>query len=265
MSKFRRCLLVSITLLGFGCATSPTGRKQLILMPEGQMASLGVQAFDQMKAQTPVEQDLKTRAYVLCVTDPIVRALKGKTSVEKWEVVVFKEESANAFALPGGKIGVHTGLLKVAQTDAQLAAVIGHEVGHVIAKHGNERVSEGVLAQAGMVAASVISKDNPNSNLIMAALGLGAQVGIMLPHGRTQESEADEIGLNLMADAGFDPRQSVELWKNMMAESKGAPPEFLSTHPASQTRIDNLNSKMAPALAAYQKSQSAGNRPSCAR
>jgi predicted Zn-dependent protease len=226
---------------------------------------MGVQAFDQMKAQTPTENDPKIRNYVLCVAGPITKAVGDRADgVKNWEVVVFKDDTANAFALPGGKIGVHTGLLKVAKTDAQLAAVLGHEVGHVIAKHGNERVSEGLIAQLGMSAAALtISKDNPKSNLIMAALGVGTQLGVLLPHSRTQESEADEIGLGLMAEAGFDPRQSVELWKNMMAAGGGAPPEFLSTHPASESRIRNLESKMGPALQTYQRANAAGRHPSC--
>lgn len=137
------------------------------------------------------------------------------TGVASWEVVVFRDNSANAFALPGGKIGVHTGMLKVATSADQLAAVLGHEVGHVIARHGAERVSQAMAAQAGLLVTDLLLETNRNRGTIMAALGLGAQFGVILPHGRKQESESDDIGQQLMAMAGFDPRESVQLWRNM--------------------------------------------------
>jgi predicted Zn-dependent protease len=247
-----------------GCATSPTGRKQVMLAPDAQMNSMGAQAFDQMKQETPIDSSPASNAYVRCITDPITAAARGQTDVKEWEVVVFKDESANAFALPGGKIGVHTGIMKVAKSDAQLAAVLGHEVGHVIARHGNERVSQGLLAQGVMLGAGAMAADSPYRGMILGALGLGAQFGVLLPYGRTQENEADVIGQKLMAQAGFDPRQSVELWKNMAAASGGkSPPEFMSTHPAEKNRISSLEKNMPEAMRLYEQARAAGKRPSC--
>lgn len=264
----RLTLASALLVIGLGaCATSPTGRKQLTLIPDGQMDALGAQSFSQLKSQTPVENDPATNRYVKCVAQPVLDASQGMPNTpDDWEIVVFRDDSANAFALPGGKIGVHTGLLKVAKTDAQLAAVLGHEVGHVIAQHGNERVSQALAAQGGLAALDAMTKNSASHGTLMGLLGLGAQVGILLPFSRTQESESDEIGLDLMARAGFDPRDSVELWKNMMAAAGGGgPPEFLSTHPASENRIESLQSKMPGALQLYQQAQSKGHRPQCQR
>jgi predicted Zn-dependent protease len=249
----------------FGCATSPLGRKQLILIGDGQMNQMGLQSFDQLKKETPIETNPAINAYVKCIALPIAKAADG-AGVSEWEIVVFKDASANAFALPGGKIGVHTGILPVAKTADQLAAVLGHEVGHVIAKHGAERVSEGLLAQGATTAAGIGFKDKAYQPLILAGLGLGAQYGILLPHSRTQESEADLIGVDLMARVGFDPRESVELWKNMGAAAGGkSPPEWLSTHPANATRISNLQGAIPAALPKYQAAKSAGRAPHCPR
>ena len=229
------------------------------------MAEMGAASFQDMKSKTPVDSDPATNRYVRCIADAITEQSKDQTGVKTWEVVVFKDDTPNAFALPGGKIGVHTGMLKVAKTQSQLAAVIGHEVGHVIARHGAERVSQQLAAQGVLLGASIaVGQDNPNAGLIMAGLGLGAQYGILLPYSRTHESEADVIGLDLMAKSGFDPRQAIELWKNMAASAGGGePPEFLSTHPADATRIKNLESKLPPSIEEYQKAQAAGRRPKC--
>lgn len=269
MRKLSSLYPVVLAILStFGCATSPTGRKQLVIVPNAQMEAMGAQAFQEMKNTTPAEADPKVNAYVRCVANPIITAAQSRISEPKWEVVVFKDDTANAFALPGGKIGVHTGILKVATTDAQLAAVLGHEVGHVIARHGAERVSSQVATQLGLgvVDAFILGKQmDPNTKgLIMGALGVGSTLAYTLPHSRTQESEADIIGLDLMSRAGFDPRQSVELWKNMSAAAGGGgPPQFLSTHPASQSRIDNLQSHMGEAIQKHDRAQEAGLKPSC--
>lgn len=248
-------------LLGFlmACQTSPTGRKQLALVPESQVNEMGVQAFEELKQKQTIETDPKINSYVRCVADSITSTLDGG---QKWEVVVFKEDSPNAFALPGGKIGVHTGILSTAKTPDQLAAVLGHEVGHVLAKHSQERVSETLAAQGGLTLLSVIlgNKNDSRRNLLMAALGVGAQFGVLLPHGRRQEIEADVLGLGYMAQAGFAPEESVTLWKNMEKESKGQPPEFLSTHPSHGTRIETLQSNMQPARQKYENSS---KRPNC--
>ena len=243
------------------CATSPEGRSQLILMPDSQMDQMGVQAFNEMKGKIPVERDTSMNVYVKCVALEVLKESEGYADKSSWEIVVFKDDTANAFALPGGKIGVHTGLLKVAKSQDQLATVLGHEIGHVIARHGNERVSQSLAMQGALVAGSLAVKDNPNKNLILAGMGLGAQFGVLLPWSRIQESEADIIGLKIMARAGFNPRESVELWKNMSAQGQH-PPEWLSTHPSPGNRIENLNSHMNEALGLSEYARN-GRRPSC--
>jgi len=168
--------------------------------------------------------------------------------------------------LPGGKIGVHTGILKVAVNQNQLATVLGHEVAHVLAKHGAERVSQSTLTQTGLDAVRVLSGEpTPVKNGIMAALGLGAQYGVLLPFGRTQESEADILGLDLMAKAGFDPRESVNLWVNMGKAGGQQPPEWMSTHPSHDTRIADLEKRIPSAMALYQQAQAKGRKPQCSK
>lgn len=253
-------LLVTLLVAGAlaGCGTSPTGRSQLLVFPADQLDAMGVQAFEEMRTQLTVETDPAINDYVRCVATAITDELPDNST--NWEVVVFKDENPNAFALPGGKMGVYTGMLKVAENQDQLAAVLGHEVGHVLAQHGNERMSQQQLTS---VALAVAAGSGYLDTASMQALGLGAQIGILLPYSRSHESEADIIGLELMAEAGFDPRQSVQLWKNMEKSGGGAPPEFLSTHPAGSTRIDDLLSHMADALHTYNNARAKGNKPSC--
>lgn len=266
VSSVVACLtLVAVAVAGLlACATSPTGRKQLMLLPESQVDQLGIQSFDQLKAQTPMSKDPKQTAFVQCVANAIVVAAQGKPNVpEKWEIVTFDAPTTvNAFALPGGRIGVYSGIIPVTKTDAQLGAVLGHETGHVISRHGAERMSQSVLEQGGLAVAGVATNQNP---YIGAALGLGTQLGIALPFNRKQESEADEVGLNLMAEAGFDPRQAIELWKNMEAASGGkTPPELLSDHPSDPKRIEDLQKHMPEALAKYNEARAKGRAPHCA-
>lgn len=245
------------------CTTSPTGRSQLILFSSSQLDAMGAQAFDGMKTETPVSKQPAQNQYVQCVADALLPYVPSGVYAGDWEVVVFNDDQVNAFALPGGKIGVYTGLLKVATNQHQLAAVIGHEIGHVIAQHGNERMSQTTLIQTGSQALNQVLAANqvPYNTEIMGALGVGLQLGVQLPFSRTHESEADLIGLQLMAKAGFDPRQSVELWRNMEAASGGERPmEILSTHPAPDSRINNLQANMDAALVDYQASP---KKPAC--
>jgi predicted Zn-dependent protease len=245
------------------CTSSPTGRNQLILIGESQMAQMGMASFAQMKEKSPPVKDAKSTAYVSCISNALLKAAGENPAA--WEVQVFNDKSPNAFALPGKKIGVHTGMFTVAQTPAQLAAVIGHEIGHVQARHGAERVSLNMATQVGQQAAAVGLQDNKDGQLIMAAIGMGSQIGIMLPYSRTHESEADYIGLRLMAKAGFDPQESVQLWVNMSKANGSKPPEFMSTHPSGQTRIKKLSGNMPEANAIYQRVKSRGVSPQCSR
>lgn len=258
----RRLLAFLLALTLAACTTSPTGRRQLQLFPESQMSEMGATAFLQMQEQVPVDKSPVVNRYVECVADAITAQLPEQRD---WEVRVFNDDTANAFALPGGKIGVHTGLFKVARTPDQLATVIGHEVGHVLAAHSNERVSTAFATNAGLqiVQALAGGGGSQEQQLAMGLLGLGAQFGILLPFSRTQESEADTIGLQLMAKAGFDPRASVALWENMEQASDGQPPEFLSTHPSHGSRIKNLQKGMPAAIQLYEQAKAAGRAPKC--
>lgn len=255
----------AVLIVAAACAVSPTGRKQLTLMPESQMIVMGVQSFNEIQDNTPREKDAAITAYVQCVADAITRLPEVRRQSTDWQVVVFDEKTVNAFALPGGKIGVYRGLLSVAQSQSQLAAVLGHEVGHVLARHGNERVSHqfAVGETLAVLDAWMAAGNKSNRESAMALLGLGTQVGVLLPFSRVQESEADDIGLDLMARAGFDPGESVVLWQNMSKAGGGQSPEFLSTHPAHKTRIKDLQSGMEGALVLYRQAQAAGIRPDC--
>lgn len=258
-----RGLVMGLVLLLCACASSPLGRNQFLLMPEAQMSEMGGEAYQQMKQQKPLSDSSQQTAYVRCVANAITDTLEGDQPA--WEVNLFQEDSANAFALPGGKIGVNTGLLKVAETPDQLAAVLGHEVGHVQAQHSNERMSLQYATQSGMqLLAAIAGQESVQKQGLFALLGLGAEYGIALPFSRKHEAEADIIGLQLMARAGFNPRESVQLWKNMAADGGAGPPEFLSTHPANSTRIRGLQERMSEVLPLYQQARQAGRRPGCA-
>ncbi|MFQ5417400.1 MAG: M48 family metallopeptidase [Myxococcota bacterium] len=265
-----RLLALGVVSLGLaGCAgailgTSPLGRTQMRLIPAAQMDALGAEAYAQIKQQLPQSSDERANRVVRCVSRAVVAQARGPAAPRSWEVTVFENDTPNAFALPGGKIGVHTGLLKVARDPSELATVIGHEVAHVLAQHGNERASTAFATQKGLeLIESLSGPASPGRSQLLAVLGLGAQVGITLPFGRTQEREADLMGLDLMADAGFDPRASVALWQNMARAGGGAPPEFLSTHPAHGTRIRELEARIPAALQRADAAHGAGRRPRC--
>ncbi len=256
--------LVSIffLLLSIGsCATSPTGRSQLHLISAEQMDKMGIAAFEDLKKKTPQSKRKKTNQYVRCIASAVTREVKLNT---QWEVTVFQDKAVNAFALPGGKIGVYTGLLKVTRNQHQLATVIAHEVAHVIAEHANARVSASYATGASLKLVEVIAgAKTPGKERLVGLLGVGAQYGVLMPYGRGQESEADILGLDYMAMAGFDPRESVLLWRNMSKKDGAQPPEFLSTHPANQSRINDLNTRMPHALTIYKKARESGKNPNC--
>lgn len=237
-------LAASLTL--FACSNSPTGRPQVLLFSGGDMSRLGAQSFEELKKQEKINNDPKINQYVQCVANAISARLAPNSDFSAWEVVVFDSEQVNAFALPGGKVGVYRGLLNVAKNQDQLATVIGHEIGHVIARHSNERLSRSQLADAGLQLSNTVLRGSEYQSIAMAGLGLGVQYGVLMPYNRAQESESDIIGLRLMSEAGFDPKQSIELWKSMAKASGGnQPPELLSTHPSHATRIEELQKQIA--------------------
>lgn len=235
-------ILFTLLLLQ-SCSTSPTGRKQLNLVSEDQMDKMGEQSFQAMKKKNPIATDKSQFNRIRCITDRLLVAMKEDP--KKWEVEVFKDKSPNAFALPGNKMGIHTGMIDLAKNNGQLAAVIGHEIGHVLSNHGAERVSQNMATQ-GLLAVGAVALGNNTTQdqVLLAALGLGAQFGVLLPFSRKHETEADVLGLKYMAKAGFDPKEAAELWKIMNKQAGGGTPEFLSTHPSPTSRIKNL-SKLA--------------------
>jgi predicted Zn-dependent protease len=263
-------LVMAIGLAGLaGCETNPyTGRSQLLMTSVDQEMQMGAQAYGQVKSDPKMHQAQDPREIepVRRVASHIVEAAKRSKYAEmaqrfQWEVIVIKDDKTmNAFALPGGKIAVYTGIFPVARTEAGLAAVLGHEVVHALARHGAERMSQGQLMNAALqvagAAAGAAGGEGMMSKAAMAALGAGAQVGVLLPFSRKHESEADYIGILLAADAGYDPRESVSLWERMGQLSRGGgPSEFLSTHPSHETRIDQLKKWMPEAMGIYQSRQ----------
>jgi predicted Zn-dependent protease len=268
--KISQLMLVMVMAIGVaamaGCETNPyTGRSQLLMTSMSEEMEMGAQAYDQVKSDPKMRpsQDPREIEPVKRVAARIVEAAKRSKYAEmakqfQWEVTIIKDDkTANAFALPGGKMAVYTGIFPMAKTEAGLAAVMGHEVVHALARHGAERMSQGQLTNATLqvvgTAAGAAGGGGMLGQAAMAALGVGAQVGVLLPFSRKHESEADYIGILLAADAGYDPRESVALWERMgQLSGGGAPSEFMSTHPSHETRIDQLKKWMPEAMAIYQ-------------
>ncbi|NIT13088.1 MAG: M48 family metalloprotease [Candidatus Dadabacteria bacterium] len=261
--KITTLSFVVIALNLVSCYQAPvTGRSQFILLSEEQEIEMGLVAFQDVLKKEKLSNNINYNASVTRVGKRIAR-VSGRDDY-KWEYkVIDSDDTINAFALPGGKIAVYTGILSVAETDAGLATVMGHEVAHATARHGGERISVGILAQLGAVGlnAAMRNKDPEVINAVNAAFGTGVVLGGILPFNRKQESEADQIGLIYMAKAGYDPRESINFWKRMADANKGrpSPPEFLSTHPSHGTRISNLNKWIPGAMEIYNKSPKAPN------
>ncbi|HEU0153408.1 MAG TPA: M48 family metallopeptidase [Arenimonas sp.] len=253
-------------LLGLGlaaaCTTTPTGRSQLILVSDADMDRMGATAFTQIKTSGKLARDPAGSRYVNCVARALIAQLPEPARSKPWEVVLIDDASANAFALPGGKVGVHTGLLKVAANQDQLASVIGHELGHVISRHAAERVSNQFATDTALQVLN--SATGGERQQLMGLLGLGAQAGIALPFSRQHETEADVLGQRYMASAGFDPRAASTLWENMLKQAGGSrPPAWLSTHPDPQRRIQTLAAAAPGLMPVYEQARAAGRRPNC--
>jgi len=255
-AKIRPLLTIAIVAV-FGwitaaCQQAPiTGRDQFIIMSDAQANAMGLQAYHQILSKAKLSTNQEHISRVRTIGQRIAN-VSGQSDF-KWEFNVIEDKTPNAFALPGGKVGVHTGLFTVAKDDNQLAAVMAHEVGHAIARHGSERISTQMAVQFGLIGLSVAAgqKYAPAINI---AAGLST-LAIVLPHTRTQESEADHVGLILMAKAGYDPRAAVPLWENFKKAGGPRPPEFLSTHPAPQTRIDRIREILPTAMKIYNRTQ----------
>ena len=262
--KSRIAIFISMLFLLGSCTKVPiSGRKQLSLVPESEMLSSSLTQYsDFLKKNPPVP-----------ASDPNAQMVKNvgarmKTAVEqylrqngyasrikdfKWEFNLVNNKEVNAWCMPGGKVVVYTGLLPVTQDEPSLACVMGHEIAHAVARHGNERVSQGLIAEMGGVALDVAmaNKSAETRSLIMSAYGAGAEVGVIMPFSRMHESEADKLGLVFMAMAGYNPNASIAFWERMAKQGGAKPPELLSTHPSDQTRINQLKAYMPTAMKYY--------------
>lgn len=263
-------ITLTITILTFivlqSCSTVPlTGRSQLNMIPSSEMLSMSFQQYDQFLKenklstnQTEVNLVKNTGVKIQHAVERYMKEnnLSDRLNGYKWEFNLVKDDQVNAWCMPGGKVVVYTGILPVTKDEAGLAVVMGHEIAHAIAEHGNERMSQQLLQQVGAVGLMVAMKEEPAQTqaLWLSVYGVGTTVGIMLPYSRTQESEADHLGLIFMAMAGYDPHAAPEFWKRMAASKQGGqPPEFLSTHPSDQTRINDITSWIPEAMKYYKK------------
>ena len=253
-------------LLIAACAEVPiTHRRSLQLLPESELTALSLQEYDQVLKKSKLSTDQQKVEMVRRVGSKIAASaelflieagLKSQIKNLNWEFNLIEDDkTVNAWVMPGGKAAVYTGILKYTRDETGLAVVLGHEVGHAIAGHGNERMSQGLLAQMGGIALAVALSENSSAtrNLFMQAYGAGTTVGVLLPYSRLQESEADRIGLTLMARAGYDPREAIPFWERMSQQDGKRPPEFLSTHPAPESRIADIKKYIPEALAYYKK------------
>lgn len=249
MRPFKHLFLL---LLLAGCASGPT------FFSENYLASMASEQFEQLKQEMPISNDPAGNAQVMRVSNRIAETLGSEMPEADWEYVLFDDPAANAFAMPGGKIAVFTGLLDLVESDDELAAVVGHEIAHILLKHSNQRMSAEVLRAIGGAAAVVGTSNMKDEDraMILAAYGAGSQVGIILPYSRLHERQADQLGLMIAARSGYDPRAAIEFWKKMQAASTGSSvPEFLSTHPGHETRIEGLRKAMPEAMRYYEAHQ----------
>ncbi len=252
---FHACWLAGfVSASVIACQTVPiTGRSQLLLLSETEEVQMGVQSYQQVLRKSKLSTDPAANDLVKRVGTRIAAAT-GRGDYQ-WEFKVIEEQQANAFALPGGKVAVYTGILSITRDDAGLAAVLGHEVSHAIARHGAERLSQDMLVQVGLAGTmAALSKGDPKTvQNVGTLLGAGAAVGLQLPWNRAQESEADHLGLIYMAKAGYDPHAARDLWVRMAEASKGGgrPPEFLSTHPSEATRVKQIEAWLPETMQYY--------------
>ena len=247
------------------CSSVPlTGRSQLNMIPSNELLTMSYQQYDQFmnenKVSTNKAQVNTVKRVGGKIQNAVERYMKSNNMSDRlngydWEFNLVENELVNAWCMPGGKVVVYTGILPVTKDEAGLAVVMGHEIAHAIAEHGNERMSQQLLQQVGAVTLMVAMKDEPVQTQAtwLAVYGLGTEVGIMLPYSRTHESEADHLGLIFMAMAGYNPNEAPAFWERMAAGKQGEPPEFLSTHPSSETRINNLKGWIPEAMKYYQK------------
>ncbi len=262
--KIHIAIVLTLSLVLLSCTTvAITGRKQLNLVPQSTMLSMSFQQYDEfLKAnklsdnqeQTKMVKKVGTRIQNAVERYFAQKNMSAELKDYKWEFNLVESQDVNAWCMPGGKVVVYTGILPITKDENGLAVVMGHEIGHAIAQHGNERMSQGLIAEFGSVALSKALEEKPEKTqqLWMTAFGLGAQVGVLLPYSRLQESEADHLGLIFMAMAGYDPNTALDFWERMAKMQSGqALPEFLSTHPSDETRIKKIKELIPEAIQYY--------------
>jgi predicted Zn-dependent protease len=268
--KSRSLLFLAAIIALAGCYTNPvTGRKSLVLLSQGEEVTLGAQSFQQIREKEKISADPALNARATRIGQRIAQAVGNELPDAKWEFVVFDSKELNAFALPGGKVGVYTGLMQLAENDAELATVMGHEIGHVIARHGAERMSEAmVIAGVGALGSAAVeakSEDPATRQMFELAYGGVTTLGRVLPHSRSNETEADRMGAIYAARAGYDPRAAITFWQKMMAQKQAAEKSgagtadkisaLFSTHPADQKRIADLQTLMPTVLPIYEQNK----------
>ncbi len=259
-------VIIFIAIVCHSCAVVPlTGRKQLSLVPESEMISMSLTNYTDFLKGNPVSTDAKNTAVVREVGGNIQAAvikyftdnnLLSRLDGYKWEFNLVKNDTTpNAWCMPGGKVVVYSGILPYTKDNNGLAVVLSHEIAHAVARHGNERMSEQLLAQYGSVALNELIKDKPDQtkSIFNNAYGLGAQYGVMLPFSREHELEADKLGLIFMAMAGYDPQTAIAFWERMSSMGGQKPPEFMSTHPSDATRINKIKASIPEAMTYYKK------------
>jgi predicted Zn-dependent protease len=264
--KYFFTIIITSSVLFISCSTVPlTGRSQLNMIPSSEMLTMSYQQYDQFLKENKLSTNQVEVDMVKRIGGNIKQAVEKYMADNKlsdrlngynWEFNLVEDEQVNAWCMPGGKVVVYTGILPVTQDETGLAVVMGHEIAHAIAEHGNERMSQQLLQQVGAVGLMVAMKDEPAQTqaIWLSVYGVGTTVGIMLPYSRTHESEADHLGLIFMAMAGYDPHAAPEFWKRMaVSKQGGSPPEFLSTHPSDQTRINDITSWIPEAMKYYKK------------
>ncbi len=258
MKKHWQVMSLVAPLFLASCATIPvSGRRSFNIVPEDQELTLGVEAYKEVVAKAPVSKDAAATAMVRRVGERIAQVSDRQDY--QWEYTLIDDpKTQNAFCLPGGKVAVYTGILPITKNETGLAVVLGHEIAHAIAKHGAERMSQALLLDLGGQTLEMAMQKKPaeTRQLVLQAFGLGATLGAVLPFGRSQESEADRIGLIYMAKAGYNPREALAFWQRMDSASGGQqPPQFLSTHPTHETRIRDLEKWMPEAELIYKNAQ----------
>jgi len=268
MIKTIKKITVCLVIIGLSaCATVPmTGRRQMNLLPSSEMAAMGFREYGKFMENNPVSSkqqavdDVKeVGAKISAVVEKYMKEIgqEAKLKHYEWEYNLVADKTPNAWCMPGGKIVFYEGILPYTKDKNGIAVVMGHEIAHAIARHGNERMSQGLVTQLGGMALAVAIQEKPEQTqqLFLLAYGIGSQVGVLLPYSRLHEKEADRLGLNFMAMAGYDPNGAIEFWERMSKSGGAKPPEWLSTHPMDETRIAEMKKNLPEAFKRFQDSK----------